>query len=147
MSTAQRLLCQSPAEPPVLSVEAMAVPRPGKGEVVVRVEAAAVNPIDVKRAGGYGRRLLGLKGAGKFPLVLGNDIAGVVESVGTGGTTWRPGIVFSALFQRGRAVPTPPMWRSIHAGFVPSSTAGMPFRWQFSLTRSPPCGNRCAKRA
>jgi NADPH:quinone reductase-like Zn-dependent oxidoreductase len=91
VSTAERLLCLSPAEAPVLSVEAMAVPRPGKGEVVVRVEAAAVNPIDVKRAGGYGRRLLGLKGAGKFPLVLGNDIAGVVESVGAGGTTWRPG--------------------------------------------------------
>jgi NADPH:quinone reductase-like Zn-dependent oxidoreductase len=69
----------------------MAVPRPGKGEVVVRVEAAAVNPIDVKRAGGYGQRLLRLKGAGKFPLVLGNDIAGVVESVGAGVTTWRPG--------------------------------------------------------
>jgi NADPH:quinone reductase-like Zn-dependent oxidoreductase len=91
MSNAQRLLCQAPAELPIFSVEAMAVPRPGKGEVVVRVEAAAVNPIDVKRAGGYGQRLLKLKGAGKFPLVLGNDIAGVVETVGAGVTTLRPG--------------------------------------------------------
>lgn len=91
MSAAERLLCLSPAEQPVLSVEAMAVPQPGKGEVVVRVEAAAINPIDVKRAGGYGQRLLKLKGAGKFPLVLGNDIAGVVESVGAGVTMWRPG--------------------------------------------------------
>ena len=62
-----------------------------KGEVVVRVEASSVNPIDVKRAGGYGRRLLRLKGAGTFPLVLGNDIAGVVESVGEGVGDWRPG--------------------------------------------------------
>jgi NADPH:quinone reductase-like Zn-dependent oxidoreductase len=69
----------------------MPVPRPRQGEVVVRVEASAVNPIDVKRAGGYGQRLLGLKGAGKFPLVLGNDIAGVVESIGKGVTAWRPG--------------------------------------------------------
>jgi NADPH:quinone reductase-like Zn-dependent oxidoreductase len=91
MINGQRLLCLSPAVPPVFSVEPMAVPRPGKGEVVVRVEAAAVNPIDVKRAGGYGQRLLKLKGAGKFPLVLGNDIAGVVESVGDGVTTWQPG--------------------------------------------------------
>ena len=91
MSLAERLLCLAPAEPPVFSVQAMAVPRPGKGEVVVRVEAAAVNPIDVKRAGGYGQRLLRLKGAGKFPLVLGNDIAGTVESVGAGVTKWRPG--------------------------------------------------------
>ncbi|PKO31292.1 MAG: zinc-binding alcohol dehydrogenase [Betaproteobacteria bacterium HGW-Betaproteobacteria-7] len=91
MSNAQRLLCLSPAEPPALSVEAAAVPRPGKGEVVVRVEAASVNPIDVKRAGGYGQRLLKLKGAGKFPLVLGNDIVGIVETVGQGVTTRRPG--------------------------------------------------------
>jgi len=69
----------------------MPVPRPGQGEVVVRVGATSINPIDVKRAAGYGRRLLGLKGAGKFPLVLGNDIAGVVASVGDGVTAWRPG--------------------------------------------------------
>ncbi|TCP14770.1 NADPH:quinone reductase-like Zn-dependent oxidoreductase [Crenobacter luteus] len=69
----------------------MPVPQPGKGQVVVRVEAAAVNPIDVKRAGGYGQRLLTLRGAGRFPLVLGNDIAGVVEAVGPAVTSWRPG--------------------------------------------------------
>lgn len=91
MSTAERLLCHTPGEPPVFSVAAMTVPQPGKGEVVVRVEAAAVNPIDVKRAGGYGQRLLKLKGAGKFPLVLGNDIAGVVESVDAGSSRWQPG--------------------------------------------------------
>lgn len=91
MSAAERLLCLSPADPPVFSLEAIPVPRPAKGEVVLRVEAAAVNPIDVKRAGGYGQRLLKLKGAGKFPLVLGNDVAGVVESVGAGVSGWRPG--------------------------------------------------------
>jgi NADPH:quinone reductase-like Zn-dependent oxidoreductase len=58
------------------------MPRPGKGEVLVRVEATSVNPIDVKRAKGYGRRLLSLKGAGKFPLVLGDDFAGEIVSVG-----------------------------------------------------------------
>ena len=91
MNLAERLLCLSPAAPPVFSLEAMAVPRPGKGEAVLRVEATAVNPIDVKRAGGYGQRLLKLKGAGKFPLVLGNDVAGVVEAVGLGVSAWRPG--------------------------------------------------------
>jgi NADPH:quinone reductase-like Zn-dependent oxidoreductase len=69
----------------------MSLPQPGAGEILVRIEASSVNPIDVKRAGGYGRRLLSLKGGGKFPLVLGNDIAGVVESVGKGVTTWQPG--------------------------------------------------------
>jgi NADPH:quinone reductase-like Zn-dependent oxidoreductase len=91
VNTGKRLVCLNPATPPAFSVERMPVPGPGKGEVVVRVEATSVNPIDVKRATGYGRRLLGLKGAGKFPLVLGNDIAGVVNSVGPGATMWRPG--------------------------------------------------------
>jgi NADPH:quinone reductase-like Zn-dependent oxidoreductase len=72
-------------------VEPMPPPGPCGREVVVRVKASSVNPIDVKRATGYGQRLLSLKGAGRFPLVLGNDIAGLVESVGPGVTAWRPG--------------------------------------------------------
>jgi NADPH:quinone reductase-like Zn-dependent oxidoreductase len=59
--------------------------------VLVRVEAASVNPIDAKRAGGYGQRLLGLKGAGRFPRVLGNDLAGRVEAVGPGVSQCAPG--------------------------------------------------------
>ena len=43
-----------------------------------------MNPIDARRASGYGRRLLGLKAAATFPLVLGNELAGVVEAVGKG---------------------------------------------------------------
>lgn len=88
---AERLLCLYPAAPPVFSIESMAIPRPGKGELLLRVEATAVNPIDAKRAEGYGQRVLKLKGAGRFPLVLGNDVAGVVESVGVGVTAFRPG--------------------------------------------------------
>jgi NADPH:quinone reductase-like Zn-dependent oxidoreductase len=55
------------------------------------VQAASVNPIDVKRAAGYGRRLLALKGAGRFPLVLGNDCAGVVRAVASKAGPWRAG--------------------------------------------------------
>ena len=57
----------------------------------MRVEATSVNPIDARRAGGYGKRLLGLKGAGRFPLVLGNDLAGRVEAVGPGVSQFAPG--------------------------------------------------------
>ncbi|MBK9625322.1 MAG: alcohol dehydrogenase catalytic domain-containing protein [Rhodocyclaceae bacterium] len=56
---------------------------PGPGEVVIEMEASSVNPIDVKRAQGYGKRVLSTKGAGKFPLALGNDIFGTVAAVGT----------------------------------------------------------------
>ena len=51
--------------------------------------AASVNPIDVRRSEGYGRKLLSLLGAGKFPLILGNDFAGIVTAVGSGVSTLR----------------------------------------------------------
>ncbi|MDT8989365.1 alcohol dehydrogenase catalytic domain-containing protein [Curvibacter sp. APW13] len=60
------------------------LPRPSAHEVLVQVRAASVNPIDTKRAAGYGARLLRLKGATGMPRVLGNDFAGVVADVGSG---------------------------------------------------------------
>lgn len=55
-------------------------PTPGKGEVLVHVVAAGVNPFDWKIADG------GLDGVMPhvFPLVLGVDGAGVVEALGEG---------------------------------------------------------------
>jgi reticulon-4-interacting protein 1, mitochondrial len=75
------LICVQPGHPPRLDVRMSEMPSPGRGDVLVKVEASAVNPIDAKRAGGYGQRLLTLKGAGTFPLVLGNDFAGTVLAV------------------------------------------------------------------
>jgi len=72
-------------------------PEPRPGEIVVRVEAAAVNPIDVRRRDGYGRTLFSLIGAARMPLVLGNDFAGTVCAVGRGVTGLREGdAVFGA---------------------------------------------------
>lgn len=87
----RELICLAPSSPPRLQVRESAEPEPRRGQVLVRVEATSVNPIDAKRAGGYGRRLLGLKGAGRFPLVLGNDFAGRVEAVGPGVSVFAPG--------------------------------------------------------
>lgn len=58
--------------------------QPRQGQVLVEVHASAVNPIDVKRAMGYGRRLLRLKGAAGLPRILGNDLVGRVRAVGPG---------------------------------------------------------------
>lgn len=80
----RELICLEPSSPPRLQVRERSIPVPQSGQVLVRVEATSVNPIDAKRAGGYGQRLLALKGAGRFPLVLGNDLAGRVETVGAG---------------------------------------------------------------
>lgn len=99
----RELICLEPASPPRLQVRNSEIPRPARGQVLVRVEATSVNPIDARRAGGYGRRLLGLKGAAKFPLVLGNDLAGSVESVGPDVSTFAPGQRVYGLVATGKA--------------------------------------------
>src|SRR4029453_13064164 len=55
-------------------------PALGDGELLVRVHASSVNPVDVFIAAG------GLKEVGEydFPVVFGRDYAGVVERVGPG---------------------------------------------------------------
>ncbi|MFJ3581719.1 zinc-binding dehydrogenase [Streptomyces sp. NPDC090127] len=69
----------------VLDYADVPVPRPpGKGEVLVRLRATSVNPIDCRRRGGYGRALLRLRGIGGFPQILGSDISGEVVAVGPG---------------------------------------------------------------
>jgi len=60
--------------------------KPGPGQVLVRIRASGVNPLDTKiRAG--------LAGHAKQPLpaVLGLDMAGVVEASGAGVTSFQPG--------------------------------------------------------
>jgi NADPH2:quinone reductase len=67
-------------EPEVMGVEEVADPRAGVGEVVVRVRAVGVNPVDVYiRAGGQGYQ-------GVVPYTPGMDASGVVEAVGSGVT-------------------------------------------------------------
>src|SRR5690606_27681495 len=64
--------------PEVLTLTEIPRPEPGPGEILVRVEAAGVNPIDCKtRASG------GLLRASP-PFTVGWDVSGVVEAVGRG---------------------------------------------------------------
>lgn len=55
-------------------------PSPGPGQLLVRVHAAAVNPVDCKMRSGAQRAAVRLK----LPAILGMDVSGVVEAVGTG---------------------------------------------------------------
>jgi NADPH:quinone reductase-like Zn-dependent oxidoreductase len=57
-------------------------PEPGPGEVLVRVRASSVNPIDLKLASGRFRPFL----RAHFPQVPGYDVAGEVERWGPGVT-------------------------------------------------------------
>ncbi|GLZ15015.1 NADPH:quinone reductase [Actinomadura sp. NBRC 104425] len=72
--------------PDVLKVEEVARPEPLPTEVLVRVHAAGVNPVDWKTREGQG-----MAGLQTFPLILGWDVSGVVEEVGFGVTTLAPG--------------------------------------------------------
>ena len=92
MTVARALVCVTPAAPPRLEVHDVPVRQPRRGEVLVQQVASSINPIDMKRAGGYGARLLALRGAGHFPIVLGNDVAGVVQAVGPGVESLQPGM-------------------------------------------------------
>lgn len=91
MSAVHVLRCVAPHPPERFEICTPPMPRPGRGQVLVQVEATSVNPIDAKRSTGYGRRLLALKGAAGFPITLGNDVAGTVQAVGQAGRPWRIG--------------------------------------------------------
>ena len=63
--------------PEALRLEETADPQPGPGQVLVRVEAIGINPVDTYiRSGSYGKRPL--------PYTPGSDAAGTVEIVGEG---------------------------------------------------------------
>ncbi|MFH8404734.1 NADP-dependent oxidoreductase [Streptomyces sp. NPDC018019] len=71
-------------------------PQPGPGEVLVRMSAAGVNPVDWKIADG----LFKDTAPHSFPLVLGSDGAGEVVAVGTGVRRLSPGDAVFGQFQR-----------------------------------------------
>jgi NADPH:quinone reductase len=71
--------------PEVLKLEEIPTPKPGAGEVLVRVHAAGVNPYEgYQRAGTYSVKP-------NLPYTPGSDAAGVVEAVGEGVTKVKPG--------------------------------------------------------
>ena len=67
--------------PEVLKYEDAPRPKPQAGEVLVRVHAAGVNPIDWKVREGHMKDFW----PHKFPLILGWDLSGVVEELGSRG--------------------------------------------------------------
>lgn len=77
----------------VLSLEQIPTPTPGDGELLVKVFACGVNPVDYKiRAG-----MIGLPRS--FPSVLGYDVSGQVAEVGSGVRRFKAGddVFFSGL--------------------------------------------------
>ena len=73
--------------PSNLKYEDFADPTPGEGEVLVRVSAASINPVDYKMRSGAAKDRFPVE----FPAILGRDVAGIVREIGEGVTTFAPG--------------------------------------------------------
>jgi NADPH:quinone reductase-like Zn-dependent oxidoreductase len=79
--------------PEKLKYEDVADPVAGDGQLLVRVAASSVNPIDYKIRSGAMKGLFPVE----FPAILGRDISGIVRTVGTGVSEFKPGDKVMAL--------------------------------------------------
>ncbi len=70
-----------------LKLEQVQHPAPQAGEVLVRVLAAGVNPVDWKITEGYMKNFRPVQ----FPYIPGRDISGIIEEIGPGVTAFQKG--------------------------------------------------------
>lgn len=97
MSTMKAVRIHAFGGPEVLSIDDVARPQPQDDEVLLRVIATSVNPVDYKiRSGTYGQQ-------GDLPIALGRDVCGVVELCGTRAHTLKKGDPIYALLGHDRA--------------------------------------------
>jgi NADPH:quinone reductase-like Zn-dependent oxidoreductase len=79
--------------PEALQLDDVPIPRPGEGELLVRIHAASVNPVDYKIRRGtvpwVSREML--------PMTLGRDLSGTVESAGAGVAAFSDGDALYAM--------------------------------------------------
>lgn len=79
----------------VMHIDDIPTPQPGRAEVLIKVLAASVNPVDYKMRSGQ------FKPPGMaMPATLGRDIAGIVEGVGRGVSRLKVGDSVYALLDR-----------------------------------------------
>jgi len=93
-STQQKALAISENKGPWIVID-RPIPKPGKGEVLVKIHAAALNPVDwkVQKYGWFTENM-------KWPAVQGSDASGQVVELGEGVTTFAVGdrVVLQGLF-------------------------------------------------
>lgn len=79
-------------------IETVPVPTIGKNDVLVKVMAASINPIDLKTRDGGLKMLLQYN----MPLILGSDFAGIITDVGTDVTKFKTGDKIYGRVQKNR---------------------------------------------
>ncbi len=87
------IVCHKYGPPDLLQVEDVERPSPGDHEVLVKIRAVSVNPLDWRllRADPFFLRLMGFGLLAPKHKILGADVAGRVEAVGARVTRFRPG--------------------------------------------------------
>ena len=78
----------------VLKLEDVPMPQPAAGEVLVKIKAASINPIDYKIREGARK--------GTLPITMGRDYSGTVESLGAGAAGFSKGDAVFGLLERDR---------------------------------------------
>ena len=82
-------------EPPAgLQIEQIANPSPGPGQLLVRIEAAGLNPFDLKQINGAMREIAPVS----FPHQIGMDGAGLIAGVGEGVSEYSEGDSVAGFF-------------------------------------------------
>jgi NADPH:quinone reductase-like Zn-dependent oxidoreductase len=83
--------------PEVLTYEEAPKPEPKEGEVLIKVAATAINPIDWKIREGAMEQIM----PHTLPLILGGDVAGTVDTLGSGVTKFAVGDAVFAMASAG----------------------------------------------
>ena len=86
-STMQAVRAHDYGAPDVLKLEEVPVPEPGADQVLIRLKAAGVNPVDWKSRAGMYKQFWPLQ----FPWTPGIDGAGMIEAVGANVTQFKKG--------------------------------------------------------
>lgn len=87
MATIKAVRIHTHGGPETLVYEDVPRPTPLTGDVLIRVHAASVNPIDWKIRSGFGKEIFNHQ----MPLILGWDVAGTIEAIGPEVDKFEPG--------------------------------------------------------
>src|SRR5437762_6497750 len=79
--------------PEELMYEEMPIPEIGPGEILIRVQATSINPVDWKTREGYNKERRKIN----FPFILGWDVAGAVADTGNLVSRFKTGDLVFAL--------------------------------------------------
>ncbi len=98
MTTMKAIRLHSYGDPEALVLQEVPRPQVSAGEVLIRVHAAGINPLDWKVRAGHVKEWL----PHRLPLILGWDVSGVVEAVAPGMTDFKVGDAVYGMLDFGR---------------------------------------------